>query len=206
MLRIRDVGSELPEGHHLNTWSRLYDLSSGKRENDLDDIALFIRDLPNSWWAPFSSEFLIMILNSHEAEDYLELEIPWCSAVLRPIGEISEAPGLSPIRHKGCDAGLVSHLQSFIRKLPGVHDSIAFNHLWDLLNAMESAIAKRTPLAGRAHKFSGWLAQPEDKWPDFTMKMMMDGDVNISQRLILGKSGFHSGLVEIDDFSKPLGS
>jgi len=206
MLRIRDVGSELPEGHHLNTWSRLYDLSSGKRENNLDDIALFIRDLPNSWWAPFSSEFLIMILNSHEAGDYLELEIPWCSAVLRPIGEISEAPGLSSIRHKGCDAGLLSHLQSFIRKLPDIHDSISFNHLWDLLNAMESAIAKRTPLAGRAHKFSGWLAQPEDKWPDLTMKMMMDGDVNISHRLILGKSGFHSGLAEIDDFSKPLGS
>ena len=206
MTRIRDVGSELVEGHHLNTWSRLYDFSSGKRENNLDDITLFIRDLPNSWWAPFSSEFLITILNSSEAENFLEEGIPWCSIILRPVGEISDAPGLSSIKHKGCDPGLLSHLQSFIRKIPDTPSSFSFNHILDLINAIESVRAERTPLVGTAHKFSGWLAQPIEKWPDFTMKMMIDGDFNISERLILGKSGFHAGLSEIEDSVKPLGS
>ncbi len=206
MHRIRDIGSALPEGHHLNTWSRLYDLSLGNRETNLDDVALFIRDLPNSWWAPFSSEFLTMILDSPDAEEFLEIEIPWCSAVLRPVGEISEAPGLSSTMHKGCDSGLLTQLQIFLRRSSEDNDSTSFNHLRDLLNAMESAKSRSTPLVGRTHKFSGWLAQPEDKWPDFTMKMMMEGDSNISERLILGKSGFHPGLSEIDDSVKPLGS
>jgi len=206
MLRVRDVGHELPEGHNLNTWSRLFDFSSGKREKSLDDIGLFISDLPNSWWAPFSSEFLITILNSPEPNNFLEVEIPWCSVALRPVGEISEAPGLSTIRHKGCDRRLLTHLQPFMRRLPKISDSNSFNHLLDLQNAIESAIDERIPSSGRAHKFSGWLAQPREKWPDFTMKMMMDGDINISERLILEKSGFHPGLLEIDDSVKPWGS
>ncbi len=206
MLRIRDVGSELDEGHQLNTWSRLYDLSLGKREHNLDDIALYVGDLPNSWWAPYSSEFLISILNSHEAEDFLQLEIPWCSAVLRPIGEPSEAPGLSSIKNRGCDSGLLPELQAFMRRSTEFLESSSVNHLWDLLNALESAVDERTPSVGRAHKFSGWLAQPEDKWPDFTIEMMMEGDVNISERLILGRSGFHPGLSEMGDLVKPLGS
>ena len=45
MIRIRDVGSELAEGHHLNTWSKLYDFSSDRREKSLGDIALFILSL-----------------------------------------------------------------------------------------------------------------------------------------------------------------
>jgi hypothetical protein len=206
MIRIRDVGSELAEGHHLNTWSRLYDFSLGRRERNLDDISLFIRDLPNSWWAPFSSEFLIEILNSSDAENFLEVEIPWCSVILRPIGEISDAPGLYSISHKGCESQLLPHLQSFIRKNTDIPSSPALNHILDIINAIESVRAERTPLVGRAHKFSGWLAQPEEKWPNFTMKMMMDGDFNISERLIRGKSGFHSGLSEIADSDRPLGS
>jgi len=205
VLRIRDIGSGLPEGHHLNTWSRLHDHSSGKKEANLDDILQFIRDLPNSWWAPFSSEFLVMILNSPDVDKFLDIEIPWCSAVLRPIGEISEAPGLSSTRHHGCDPGLVGPLQSYLRPFKGISEP-SLNHLLDLLDALESVKANRTPSVGRSHKLSGWLAQPGEKWPDFTMTMMMEGDINISERLILRKSGFHSELSETDDSVQPLGS
>jgi hypothetical protein len=93
-----------------------------------------------------------------------------------------------------------------MRRLSEISDSNSFNHLLDLQNAIESAIDERIPSSGRAHKFSGWLAQPREKWPDFTMKMMMDGDINISERLILERSGFHPGLLEIDDSVKPWGS
>ena len=207
VLRIRDIGSGLPEGHHLNTWLRLHDHSSGKKEANLDDISQFISNLPNSWWAPFSSEFLVMILNSPDAGDFFDIEIPWCSAVLRPIGEISEAPGLSSTRHYGCDPGLVAPLQNYLRAFEGVSDhSLHLNHLWDLLYALESVKVGRTPPVGRSHKLSGWLAQPDEKWPDFTMTMMMEGDANISERLILRKSGFHSGLSETDVSVQPLGS
>ena len=207
VLRIRDIGSGLPDGHHLNTWSRLHDHSTGKKEANLDDISQFIRDLPNSWWAPFSSEFLVMILNSPDSDDFLDSGIPWCSAVLRPKGEICEAPGLSSTRHHGCDPGLVAPLQNYLRPFKEVSDpSPHLNHLWDLLEALESVKAGRTPSIGRSHKLSGWLAQPDEKWPDFTMTMMMGGDINISERLILRKSGFHSELSETDVSVQPLGS
>lgn len=207
IFRIRAIGSGLAEGHHLNTWSRLHDHSSGKKVANLADISHFIRDLPNSWWAPFSSEFLVMVLNSADVEEFLDIEIPWCSTVLRPIGEISTAPGLSSIIHHGCDPELVAHLQNYLRSSKGVKEPLpSLNHLWDLLDALESVQANRTPAGGKSHKLSGWLAQPQENWPDFTMAMMMEGDPNISERLILGKSGFHSGLSENDEMVQPLGS
>ncbi|MCH1592057.1 MAG: hypothetical protein L7R66_03585, partial [Candidatus Thalassarchaeaceae archaeon] len=207
IIRIRDIGSVLPAGHQLNTWSRLHDYASGKRETNLAEISLFIRDLPHSWWAPFSSDFLIMILDSPNVEDFLDTSIPWCSAVLRPVGEVSEAPGLTSSRHPGCDTRILPPLQNYLRAFQGTSDSSdSLNQLWDLLDSLESVQLGIPPAVGRSHKLSGWLAQPLEKWPDFTMEMMMEGDINISESLILGKSGFHSGLSSNADSDEPLGS
>jgi DNA-binding transcriptional ArsR family regulator len=207
LAKIREIGYGLSEGHHLNTWSRLQDYASGKIEANLADISLFLRDLPNSWWAPFSSDFLSIILDSPETDKFLEIDIPWCSTVLRPIDEPSDAPGLSSIRYSGCDPMLLISLQSYLRSFQGTNDSsVSLNHLWDLLHALESAHSGSTPKVGKSHQLSGWLAQPKERWPDFSMMMMMEGDINISESLILGKSGFHSGLLFNEESVQPLGS
>ena len=207
IVRIRDNGNSLPEGHQLNTWSRLYDYALGKREAKVEDLLLFISHIPNSWWAPFSSEFLKMILNSDITEEFFSLNIPWCSTVLRPRGEASCSPGLSSVIYQGCDIEIFPLLQNYLRSTSSeVGDVNSMNHLWDLLSALESIREGSNPSAGRSHKLSGWLAQPLEKWPNFTLEMIIEGDIGVSESLILRKSGFHEGLRNIDSSAQPLGS
>ena len=207
IVRIRDNGNSLPEGHQLNTWSRLYDYALGKREAKVEDLLLFISHIPNSWWAPFSSEFLKMILNSDITEEFFSLNIPWCSTVLRPRGEASCSPGLSSVIYQGCDIEIFPLLQNYLRSTSSeVGDANSMNHLWDLLSALESIREGSNPSAGRSHKLSGWLAQPLEKWPNFTLEMIIEGDIGVSESLILRKSGFHEGLRNIDSSAQPLGS
>ncbi len=207
IVRIRDNGNSLPEGHQLNTWSRLYDYALGKREAKVEDLLLFISHIPNSWWAPFSSEFLKMILNSTITEEFFSLNIPWCSTVLMPRGEASCSPGLSSIIYQGCDIEIFPLLQNYLRSTSSeVGDANSMNHLWDLLSALESIREGSNPSAGRSHKLSGWLAQPIEKWPNFTLEMIIEGDIGVSESLILRKSGFHEGLRNIDSSAQPLGS
>lgn len=207
IVRIRDNGNSLPEGHQLNTWSRLYDYALGKREAKVEDLLLFISHIPNSWWAPFSSEFLKMILNSAITEEFFSLNIPWCSTVLRPRGEASCSPGLSSVIYQGCDIEIFPLLQNYLRSTSSeVGDANSMNHLWDLLSALESIREGSNPSAGRSHKLSGWLAQPLEKWPNFTLEMIIEGDIGVSESLILRKSGFHEGLRNIDSSAQPLGS
>ena len=207
IVRIRDNGNSLPEGHQLNTWSRLYDYALGKREAKVEDLLLFISHIPNSWWAPFSSEFLKMILNSAITDEFFSLNIPWCSTVLRPRGEASCSPGLSSVIYQGCDIEIFPLLQNYLRSTSSeVGDANSMNHLWDLLSALESIREGSNPSAGRSHKLSGWLAQPLEKWPNFTLEMIIEGDIGVSESLILRKSGFHEGLRNIDSSVQPLGS
>ena len=207
IVRIRDNGNSLPEGHQLNTWSRFYDHALGKREAKVEDLLLFISHIPNSWWAPFSSEFLKMILNSDITEEFFSLNIPWCSTVLRPRGEASCSPGLSSVIYQGCDIEIFPLLQNYLRSTSSeVGDANSMNHLWDLLSALESIREGSNPSAGRSHKLSGWLAQPLEKWPNFTLEMIIEGDTGVSESLILRKSGFHEGLRNIDSSAQPLGS
>ena len=139
------------------------------------------------------------ILDSPEAGDLLRIRIPWCAAILRPLGEISEAPGLHSSKHPGCDPGIVGPLQNFLRTFDGASERPdILDTLWDLSDALVSVKEGQAPPAGRSHKLSGWLAQPLDRWPMFTMGMVMDGDEFISERLILRTSGFHPGLSKSD--------
>ena len=148
-----------------------------------------------------------MILNSAITEEFFSLNIPWCSTVLRPRGEASCSPGLSSVIYQGCDIEIFPLLQNYLRSTSSeVGDANSMNHLWDLLSALESIREGSNPSAGRSHKLSGWLAQPLEKWPNFTLEMTIEGDICVSESLILRKSGFHEGLRNIDSSVQPLGS
>ena len=128
-------------------------------------------------------------------DDLLSNRSPWCATILRPIGEECVAPGLSSIAHPGCDPELIQSLQNRLRSISS--DDISTGNLdplSDLLNALESARDKTPPVSGRTHDLVGWLAQPAERWPKFTIEMMMNGDKSVAERLILGLSGFHPGL------------
>ncbi len=193
--RIRERGSQLPGGHCLNTWSKLLNHALGEQKADLEAIKQFLRDLPPGWWAPISSEMLMRLLQEDSMDDLLSNRSPWCATILRPIGEECVAPGLSSIAHPGCDPELIQSLQNRMRSISS--DDISTGNLdplSDLLNALESARDKTPPVSGRTHDLVGWLAQPAERWPKFTIEMMMNGDQSVAERLILGLSGFHPGL------------
>lgn len=193
--RIRDRGSQLPDGHSLNTWSKLMNHTLGEQKADMGAIQLIRRDLPHGWWAPIASEILIQMLQEDALDDLLLHKSPWCATILRPIGEKCIAPGLSSISHPGCDPELLQPLRSLMRGISSddLHTG-NLDSLMDLLEALESARDKTPPTSGRTHDLVGWLAQPAGKWPEFTTEMMMDGDHSVAERLILGLSGYHTGL------------
>ena len=45
----------------MNTWSKLYDCSVSDVKLDLSMVQRFRRDLPYEWWAPISSDMLLLL-------------------------------------------------------------------------------------------------------------------------------------------------
>ena len=104
---------------------------------------------------------------------------------LKVFGESSNAPGLENLSHPGFNPEIYPLLLRRLKirrggdKLPSTADS-----LLDLLDAIESSINRTPPLPGRIHPLSGWLAQPIEKWPDFSSQIIFSGNPVIGERLL----------------------
>ena len=197
--KILFKAQSLPKDHDLKIWSSLVNYSIDGRELSKEELNLIIERLPYDWWAPISSDILLKML-SNESNDWLFSQpYPWPALVLRPIGESSNAPGLENLSHPGFNPEIYSLLIRRLRgrrgrdELPSSADS-----LLDLLDAIESSIYSTPPLPGRTHSLSGWLAQPIEKWPDFSSQIIFDGDPIIGERLFSRKTGFHENTSSIN--------
>ena len=197
--KILFKAQSLPKDHDLKIWSSLVNYSIDGRELSKEELNLIIERLPYDWWAPISSDILLKML-SNESNDWLFSQpYPWPALVLRPIGEPSNAPGLENLFHPGFNPEIYSLLVRRLRgrrgrdELPSSADS-----LLDLLDAIESSIYSTPPLPGRTHSLSGWLAQPIEKWPDFSSQIIFDGDPIIGERLFSRKTGFHENTSSIN--------
>ena len=197
--KILFKAQSLPKDHDLKIWSSLVNYSIDGRELSKEELNLIIERLPYDWWAPISSDILLKML-SNESNDWLfSRPYPWPALVLRPIGEPSNAPGLENLSHPGFNPEIYSLLVRRLRgrrgrdELPSSADS-----LLDLLDAIESSIYSTPPLPGRTHSLSGWLAQPIEKWPDFSSQIIFDGDPIIGERLLSRKTGFHENTSSIN--------
>ncbi len=200
---IRSRGREMPKGHDLNTWARLVDRVLEGSELDLEELERTASVLPTGWWAPISPEILVILLREEESTDWLILNpLPWSAAVLRPVGEECQAPGLRSYTHPGCDPEIHSLLIRRLRgrrEREGLPDSAA--PLLDLMEALDAINEGRAPRPGRTHPLSGWLAQPVEKWPEFSASVALDGDAEIAERLLLRSSGYHTGIVSSTSIS-----
>ncbi len=192
--RVLLSARKLPDGHKLGTWAKLFDHSKGLDRANLATFQLFRTDLPYNWWAPISSEMLSSFLKEDNLSKLLEYSSPWSAVILRPGGEICQAPGLSDIRHPGCDPGIFPTLEVAIRKIESRDEQESAASLIDLYQSLQAIKNSSTPSSGHTHPLVGWLAQPIDKWPSFTMEKVMEGDHSVSERLILKKSGFFEGI------------
>ena len=198
--KILFKAQSLPKDHDLKIWSSLVNYSIDGRELSKEELNLIIERLPYDWWAPISSDILLKMLSNEESNDWLFSQpYPWPALVLRPIGESSNAPGLENLSHPGFNPEIYSLLIRRLRgrrgrdELPSSADS-----LLDLLDAIESSIYSTPPLPGRTHSLSGWLAQPIEKWPDFSSQIIFDGDPIIGERLLSSKTGFHENTSSIN--------
>ena len=198
--KILFKAQSLPKDHDLKIWSSLVNYSIDGRELSKEELNLIIERLPYDWWAPISSDILLKMLSNEESNDWLFSQpYPWPALVLRPIGESSNAPGLENLSHPGFNPEIYSLLIRRLRgrrgrdELPSSADS-----LLDLLDAIESSIYSTPPLPGRTHSLSGWLAQPIEKWPDFSSQIIFDGDPIIGERLFSRKTGFHENTSSIN--------
>ena len=190
----------LPKDHDLKIWASLVNYSIDGRELSKQELNFIIERLPYDWWAPISSDILLKMLSNEESNEWLfSHPHPWPALVLRPIGELSNAPGLENLSHPGINLEIYPLLVRRLRgrrgrdELPNSADS-----LLDLLDAIESSIDSTPPLTGRTHSLSGWLAQPIEKWPDFSSQIIFDGDPIIGERLLSRKTGFHENIDSIN--------
>ncbi|GIT75442.1 MAG: hypothetical protein Ct9H300mP30_5040 [Methanobacteriota archaeon] len=114
----------------------------------------------------------------------------WWRRYCPPVGDRCEAPGLRSFKHPGCDSELHSHLS---RRLRGRRERAgppeSADPLLDLLDALDAVNPFAPPSSGTDPPLSGWLAQPLEKWPDFSSAEAMDGDAHITERLLLRSSG-----------------
>jgi len=193
---IRSKGRESPSGHDLHTWASLADMMLDDAKTSLDDLERIL-ELPPGWWAPVSVKILSELLEDDDSTEWvIANSISWCAAVLRPIGDYCQAPGLRSYEHPGCDSELHSRLSRRLRgrrERQGLPDSA--EPLLDLLDALDAVNDARPPSPGRTHSLSGWLAQPLEKWPQFSSVEAMGGDSNIAERLLLRSSGYHPGII-----------
>tara|TARA_B110000459_G_C16351019_1_gene376577 strand:- start:166 stop:693 length:528 start_codon:yes stop_codon:yes gene_type:complete len=161
-----------------------------------EEINLIIQRLPYDWWASLAPEILLKLLSDDELSEWvISTSKPWIALVLRPIGELSNAPGLENFSHPGFNPEIYPLL---VRRLRGRRERDILpesaDSLLELLEAIESSIKKIPPRPGRTHHLSGWLAQPLEKWPDISPKVAFSGDEIIGQRLLSRKTGFHENI------------
>ena len=165
-----------------------------------DEVNLIIERLHYDWWAHLSSEILLRLLNNDSLTEWLlSNSKPWIALVLRPSGELGNAPGLEDFSHPGFNPEIYSLL---IRKLRGRREREGLpesaDSLVDLLDAIESSIRNVPPNPGKTHLLSGGMAQPLHKWPDIPPEVAFSGNAEIGERLISKKTGFSENMASIN--------
>ena len=198
--KILFKAQSLSKNHDLKIWESLVNYSIDGRELSKEELNHITERLPYDWWAPISSEILLKMLSNDESNDWLfSSSFPWPALVLRPIGESSNTPGLENLSHPGFNPEIYPLL---VRRLRGrrVRETLpsSADPLLDLLDAIESSINSSPPLPGRTHSLSGWLAQPIEKWPNFSSQIIFEGDPIIGERLLSRKTGFHENINSIN--------
>ena len=151
---IQSIGHECSEGHDLKTWANL---AKGLFDSSRLDIAELrdILTLPPGWWAAISSPILSALLDDEDSMSWiLTNPVPWCAAILRPVGEPCEAPGLNSYLHPGCDPDLLPKLHRRLRgRGQSEEPAESASPLFDLLDALDAAAQRITPQPGRTHAY-----------------------------------------------------
>ena len=197
--KILSRASDLPLEHDMRSWAILDKVTLKNITPSFEEIKLILTNLPLEWWAHVSSDLLETMLQDDRAFAWLvSNHISWPVAVLRPIGFESKFPFHRSLKYGGCSSKIRGLLS---RRIRGKEDFPPETEpLFDLLEALDALNEDRPPKMGNTHPLVGWLAQPADKWPEFTVKEISEGDTYVIESLLLKRSGFHQQLVSKGTF------
>ena len=183
---------KLPDDGPIGVWSELMDLKSASIQ-DGEFAMRVVETIPMSWWSPWASEILQLLLREKKWLRYLLREdIPWAAMVLRSSDESHSIPGVER-QFQQCPDDLLVTLEVHRDRFEK-NPTAGSEHLLDLIDALEAVSNGRPPPLGRRHRNAGWLAQPLALWPHFEIDEWIDGDVRIGARLFARISGYHEGL------------
>ncbi len=183
------------EDSEVILWSVLISRLQNKTSVEFENIVKIISKFDIEWWAPLAEEFLHTCIGSSEGRAWLEFEdVSWVAAILREPQEIHTIPGFGTIAHPGCSNNLLDNLEQFLSRIDISKEPKGILQLVDLKNSLDYIRNGISPIKGKLHDHCGWLAQPIELWPGVNSLIDKFGDNNISNRLYLRKSGFHSEL------------
>ncbi len=183
MMKFKNKNKDISDDNILKIWSDMIDMIVEKKELKKQDLQLVVKRLPPDWWAIHAQNLLRKALKNENMKWLLSMDLPWCSTIMRRKGEEVDVPGISSKNHPGCDFSIYDDLKMEI-------SNIENNSILDLFESLHSSINMVKPKIGRTHELVGWLAQPIEKWPDFTQKEISNGEVDIMKRIMLRKTSF----------------
>ena len=197
--KILSKATDLSKDHDMSSWATLDRVTPKNVTPSFEEIKQILTNMPLDWWAHISSDLLEQMLQDDKAYSWLvSNRISWPAAILRPVGSVSSFPFHRSIKYGGCSSSIRGLLA---RRIRGKEDiPWEAEPLVDLLEALDALNEGRTPKIGKTHPMAGWLAQPSEKWPEFNLKEISDGDKYVMQRLIMKLSGFHQDLVSKSTF------
>ena len=184
MHKIKNKHKKLDDMNDVKIWSNMLDMVLDEKKLDGNEIRMIVEKMPSDWWAVESQNILLRGIRAEDGFKWtLKENVPWCSTILRPKGEKIQVPGLSEEKHPGCDFKIISEIERTL-------NSSTSESIMDLYDSINNSINQISPTSGRTHELVGWLAQPIEKWPYFSNEELLNGDIEITERILKRISGY----------------
>ncbi len=189
------VGYSKPQEHDLHLWAILSDWYQTGNRPHTSVMPLFVKHLPEEWWAPFAETILTVLSETPDGIALIsEMDIAWPGLILRPQGENHRIPGDFTIQHSGVRRTLLARLERLFENEFWTDDLPGSRMIRDLSEALRAARELTPPEYGLVHPMVRWLALPVHRWPPNEVVQMTEGDFRITTRISKMVSGWHADL------------
>jgi hypothetical protein len=163
-----------PEKSFIRLWAKAIQTTQRNEPWILEDVRTLMEDIPQLWWAPYASQWLISQLNSSSGRNWLsEQPIPWPALLAQPKGQRGGLPGTQH-HHPGYNLSTDDLMP--VKLLQPGEGTDSLNDLFDMTYALEQGLPVPT---SNTHPEAGWLVQPVESWPTFPPEVIDEGDSSI---------------------------
>jgi len=165
---------EHPEKSFMSLWAKAIHTIQRNEPWISDDVRSLMQHLPQLWWAPYASQWLISQLNTSSGRTWLkEQSISWPALLAHPKGQRGGLPGAHQ-QHPGYNLS-TEDLMGVKLLQPGL-GTPSLNDLFDMTYALEQGLPVPT---SQTHPEAAWLVQPIESWPNFPPEIIDEGDSSI---------------------------